>query len=457
VAGGAPVTHEVRTTRHGPVINDLDSRLRGDPRPVALRWTALELPDTTIDAVMGLNLAGDFAAFRSALSKFVAPAQNFVYADVEGHIGYQLPGRIPLRAPGDDGRRPVDGASGQHDWLGFIPYDDLPWQLDPPSGIIVTANNATVDERYPYVIGTNPDPGYRAQRALDLLAAASSSGSITVEAMRAIQVDAMVPRAALVAPSIQAIMPATSDGRAVRDLIRGWDVRCGVDSRGCAAYLAFEQELQRRLFDDDLGPIARDYVGSTESWQAMIAFLSQPNATWWDDATTPRHESAPDVLAASLDATGRQLRETLGHPGRWTWGRLHHVEVAEPTLGTSGIGVLEWYFNAGPIALPGAAGALNNLYYRSSAAYPNPDDPAYRPAGFDRLFRVTNGPSYRLTIDMGDLEGAGIVTSTGQSGNPFDRHYGDLLDEWAGGRTVPLPFSQGSIARAAAATLTLTP
>jgi penicillin amidase len=133
------------------------------------------------------------------------------------------------------------------------------------------------------------------------------------------------------------------------------------------------------------------------------------------------------------------------------------LNAVEPTFGTSRIGPLEWYFNSGPFAVPGAAGALYNNYYRSSAAYPNPDDPAYRPPGIDRLFWVTNGPSYRLTIDLGDLDGARIVSSSGQSGNPFDRHYGDLLPAWANGGTVPLPFSASAIARGAAATLTLTP
>jgi penicillin amidase len=162
-------------------------------------------------------------------------------------------------------------------------------------------------------------------------------------------------------------------------------------------------------------------------------------------------------MAAAVDAAGAHLRAALGDPRRWTWGRLHQLTVAEPTLGTSGIGPLEWYLNLGPISVPGAAGALNNNYYRQTAAYPDPDDPAYRPVGIDRLFRVSNGPSYRLTIDMADLDAAGIVSSSGQSGNPFDRHYGDLVTTWATGRTVPLPFSPSAVARATAATLTLTP
>jgi penicillin amidase len=456
IAGAEPVNLQLRSTGHGPVINDIDSRLRNEDRPIALRWTALAAPDSTLDAIRELNVATDFVSFRTALSKFRAPAQNFVYADVDGHIGYQLPGLIPIRAPGDDGRRPVDGASGAHEWAGYIPFDDLPRQLDPPAGIIVTANNATVDGRYPHIIGTNPDPGYRAQRALELLATARSGG-ITTEEMRAIQLDSEVPRARLVIPHLDRIEPASADGRAILDLARTWDGRCDVDSRGCAAYLVFEQALLRQLFDDDLGPLARDYVGSTESWQALIAFLDAPEAAWWDDAGTVAREGALEILASALDAAGRDLRTTLGDPARWSWGRLHRLNVVEPTLGTSGIGLLEWYFNQGPVPIAGAAGALNNQYYRQTAAYPNPDDADFQPVDIGRLFWVSNGPSFRITVDLADLDGARVVTSTGQAGNPFDRHYGDLVSTWAGGGTVALPFSQGAIDRAAVSTLTLAP
>ena len=114
-------------------------------------------------------------------------------------------------------------------------------------------------------------------------------------------------------------------------------------------------------------------------------------------------------------------------------------------------------FNDGPHAVPGMAGAINNTYYRFTAAYPDPEDPTYRPVGIDHVFDVTNMPSYRLTIDMGDLNGARIVVTTGQAGNPFDRHYNDQVDLWASGRTVALPFTTGAIAVAAVSTLSLSP
>ena len=158
-----------------------------------------------------------------------------------------------------------------------------------------------------------------------------------------------------------------------------------------------------------------------------------------------------------MDEAGSELRAAIGSPDRWSWGRLHTATFREATLGQSGIGPLEWYFDDGPHPVPGTAGAINNTYFRFSSAYPDPNKPDYRPVGIDHVFDVTNLPSYRLTIDMHDLDGARIVITTGQAGNPFDRHYNDQIDLWRSGGTVPLPFTARAIDEAAVSTLTLQP
>ena len=212
------------------------------------------------------------------------------------------------------------------------------------------------------------------------------------------------------------------------------------------------------LFDDELGDLAREYVGGAASWQAMIGLLNEPGSDWWNDlSTTGRKESAPDVIVAALDAAGADLRGAYGDPKDWTWGRVHQATFREQTVGTSGIGPLEWYFNKGPVSVGGAAGAVNNNYYRPDRTYPDPNDPDYEPVGINGLFEVTNLPSYRLLIDLAEPDGALIVQTTGQSGNPFDSHYGDLIDEWAGGRTVPLFFTEQAVEAALAKRLTLVP
>ena len=459
VAGGPDVVLDVRETRHGPILNDVDERLADAP-PMALRWAATAEVDGTLHAVYKFNTASTFEEFREAFRGYGAPAQNFVYADVDGHIGYVLPGRIPIRQdPADHGERPRSGSDGAHEWTGWIPFDDLPSQLDPPSGFIVSANNAAVDAAYPHFIGQEWDPGYRAQRIEQLLAAATADGTgVSVSEQREIQKDDRLGRVDRVLPHLVGVSTSTEDGALVAALILEWQGDSAVDSAACAAYLVFEYHLARALFDDELGGLAADYVGGSTSLEAMLALLDQPSSSWWDDTTTSgTAETADAIVSRALDAAGADLRATLGDPEGWTWGGLHTATFREQTLGSSGIGPLEWYFGKGPYAVPGAAGAVNNTYYRPSRAYPDPDEPGAPAAGLKTIFEVTNLPSYRLRIDLGALDDARIVHTTGQSGNPFDDHYGDLIDEWIAGDGLPLPFSPAAIDDAAVERLRLLP
>jgi penicillin G amidase len=455
VKGGQTEVLEVRSTHHGPVITDVHPQLDDGP-PVALRWTALSEADGALDSVFRLATVGSFEEFRETLRGFGSPAQNFVYADVDGHIGYVLPGAIPIRAGGARGDRPVDGASGEHEWAGTIPFDDLPWQLDPPSGIIVTANNAAVDDAYPHFIADEWDRGDRAARVLAMLAEAEPGG-ITLDEVRTIQNDALLERSARVIPELAGVTPATEDGRLVLARIQEWGGRAGADNLGCAAYMVFELAALQAVFDDDLGDLARDYIGGGSSLDRLTSLLATPDDGWWDDQRTAPKEDAAVVLAAALDEAGRLLRTTLGEPDAWAWGRLHRAAFRESTLGESGIAPIEFLLNHGPIQVDGAAGTIDNTYYDLSRLYPDPFDPDFTPVGVDGAFEVTVLPSYRLAIDMTALDGASIIQTTGQSGHPFDHHYGDLIDDWQAGRWVPLPFSAAAVGDASVATLTLRP
>jgi penicillin amidase len=457
VGGGSPVQFDVRSTVHGVVLSDVDDRLRDGP-VFALRWTTTAEVDLALESFYRINLADDFEEFRAAFEGYGSPSQNFVYADVDGHVGYVLPGLIPVRA-GPDGLRVRDGESGDEEWTGYVPREDLPWQLDPEGGQIITANNAPVDDSYPYWIGGEWDPGHRAARITALLAEAGDK--LTLDRMRDIQTDSHVLRAERIVPRILATspVPQTEDGRLLLARLVEWDHECGVDSSGCAAYMTVEMAVQRAIFDDELGPLARDYVGTPVAWEALINVLSESLSPWWDVAVPgaePVHDPGARV-AGALDSTGAALRAALGDPENWTWGNLHQVTFKESTLGSSGLLPLELYFNAQPRAVPGADGTINNNYWQASRAYPDPDDPTSEGVGMDELFDVAGGPSYRLLVDMSDLNGARIVITTGQSGNAFDRHSIDQIPLWLAGESVALPFSDANVQANAAQTLTLTP
>jgi penicillin amidase len=460
VAGGDDVTFTVRETVHGPILNDADVRLAGQPSLYALRWTALVEPDPVIEGFLGIDRAGSFDDFRNALRRFNAPAQNFVYADVDGHIGYQMPGYVPIRSdPSDHGLRPVPGWDGRHEWVGRVPFDQLPSVEDPPSGRIATANNP-IDGGQVF-LGVEYDRGDRAARILQLLDAAGDR--VTLDTMAAIQGDTLLRRASRLTAGLAdlAPAPATADGRAVLDDITRWSGICDTSSAGCAAYVTFELALERAVFDDDLGPQARDYVGSGYSEDLLAWLVGTPegrNAAWWGNIAAGTRASASAVTAAALDTAGAWLRRDAGDPSGWAWGRIHQVSFREATLGSSGIGPLEWYFDTGSTPVDGAAGAVDNTYYQLGRAYPNPADPEVLVARtLPDLLSVTNGPSLRALYDMGDLDAGRIVTTTGQSGQPFSRHADDWVGPWLRNETVSLPFSDKAVAAAAAATIVLLP
>jgi penicillin amidase len=320
----------------------------------------------------------------------------------------------------------------------------------------VSANNEAVDAKYPFWLGDEWDPGYRAARISQRLS--QVTGKLTADDMRSIQTDTHVGRADTIVPELQslAIAPATADGRVLWGRIVDWDRQCDVNSVGCAAYITTEVALQRAIFDDELGPLARDYVGSTMAWQALISVLHSPTSSWWKNTANADASADPaKVAAAAVDATAAQLRAAFGDPANWTWGKIHTVQFKESTLGSSPL--FGWYFNSAALPVAGADGAIDNTYYQVSRGYLDPNDSSYVPLGIADLYGVTNGPSYRFTVDMSDLDGARIVITTGQSGNPFDTHYGDLVQTWIAGGTVPLPFSPGNVAASAAQTLTLSP
>ena len=469
VAGGDDVTIAVRATVHGPVISDGYPQLKpvsqggdglGQPGYVyALAWTATREVDHTIDAVLGVNRAQNWDEFRAALRDFGAPSQTFLYADIGGNIGVQIPGLIPIRASGD-GEYPAPGEDGSHDWTGYVPFDDLPYAYNPPQGIIVAANNEPVDSSYPYFLGHDWDPGYRAARITELLDAAGSS--ITTDTLRAIQSDVKLTRATPVIDNLSGADPQAADGQALKQTILDWrnDLTCTVDSKGCAAYETFEYRLLRGILDDELGSgdshdnTAWRYIGTEVAHEFLTRLVTQPDSPWWDDSTTLGvRETRDQIMSAALDAAAADLRHGLGDPANWTWGRIHTLTFQEQTLGTSGIGPLEAIFNQGPFSAPGSCTTVDKTCGSTSDEWPQDN----APANLQHLFAATSAPSYRLVVDMSDLDGATILQTTGQSGQPFDAHYGDLIQRWLDNDPLPLPWTKTAVDAAAAQVLTLTP
>ncbi len=438
VAGQSePIVLRVRVTRHGPILNDVMDALKDEP-PMALRWTALQ-PGSILASVLRLNRATNWQQFREALRFWDAPSQNFVYADVDGNIGYQMPGRIPIRAAGD-GRMPAPGWTGEYEWTGEIPFDELPFVFNPPEGVIVTANNAVIDpQRYPHLLGSDWDRGFRARRILQLL---NEKPALSLEDMQRIQNDARSVFADDILPLLDSF---TSDDPQAADLLRRlreWDRVSRRDSSAALIFETFWTQLAHALFDDEVGEaLAGEVIGVlTETRLAVRNALADPAAPWWDDVNTPQQENRAQILTRALQQTARRLGERFGErPEQWQWGNAHTVTFPNQTLGRSGISSIEALFNRGPYPVDGASAAVNNTGGRSES------------------FAVLSGPSVRLVIDLADLRRSVAIHPTGQSGHTFHPHYDDFIPLWLNGAYHPLIWQREDAQQQADGTLLLKP
>ncbi|MFJ2028919.1 penicillin acylase family protein [Streptosporangium sp. NPDC087985] len=449
VAGGDPVKLKVRETMHGPILSDVmgsvkdtlpgvATALQEQADAVALKWTALE-PGRTGDAIFALNTAQDWQQFRTAASKFDVPAQNLIYADTKGNIGYQAPGRIPVRTRGD-GTWPVPGWTGEYSWQSAIPFDELPSAYNPPEGYIVTANNAVIDpERYPHMLTKDWSYGYRSQRILDRLQAELKDGKVDAAAMSRIQQDTHNGFARSLVPKLLDLK-VVGPARNARELLRTWDYSQSAGSSPAAYFNSVWRHLLIETFNDDL-PEGAWPTGGDRWFEVVRLMLDNPTDPFWDDGRTEAKETRDDMLRRAMAMAYDELSAQLGpDPKSWHWGDLHSLTLTNQTFGTSGIAPIEWLFNRGPFPVGGGGDAVNAT-------------------GWDAQWDYTVNwlPSMRMVVDLSDLDRSQWINLTGASGHAFHDNYADQAPLWLDGRTIPMLGREESVKKAARNVLILRP
>lgn len=457
VRGAADVHLTVRSTRHGPILSDVDQELAsvganarapGGQRPatayaVSLEWTALT-PSDTMDAVLEIDRATDWSEFRTAARDFAVPAQNLVYADTAGHIGYQAPGQVPIRRSGNDGLVPSAGWLRRDDWTGrYVPFDALPSELDPAQGFIATANQAVVGPGYPYYLTDDWDYGYRSQRIRDRLEQLTADGGkVSVADLSFLQLDDDSAMAHVLVPYLLDVsLPKGFDSTGQR-LLRGWDFRMDADSAAAAYFavvwrqllgLTFHDELRRSLWPD----------GDSRWFAVMTGLLRDPTSSWWDDRGTDGVvETRDDILRQALLAARVEItkRESLD-PADWTWGRLHRLDLRNATLGESGVAPVERLLDRGGWGVSGSSSVVDASAWDAGSGYD-----------------VVSAPSMRMVVDLSDLDASRWINLTGASGHPMSGHYTDQTELYVRGQTLAWPFSRSAVsAEQDSDTLTLEP
>jgi penicillin G amidase len=407
VHGAPPVSLKIRATRHGPVLSDaLPPGAADEGYVLSLAAPFLAAGDSTPEALWGVDRAADWTGFRTALQSFVAPQQNVVYGDASGTIGFIAPGRIPIRKSGN-GWLPMPGWTGDYDWTGFIPFDELPQASNPASGHFISANNKIVPNRYPYFLSRDWDLPNRAERIGELLAAVSQQSPA---ASAAIQADTLSIAARRLVPMMTRIVPVSGLAREAIERLREWDFRMDPDKVEPLLFTAWLRAFSHAVFLRRLGEAAADYWDLKPE---VVEAVLTAHPEWCGD---PKEKTAncDAMLSAALDAALAELAQAYGPEMlQWQWGRAHVAEFPNPVF--SRIAVLrDWLHIAVPT--PGGADTVNR------------GSPTIRDEAHPYAQRF--GAGLRIVTDLASPADSHMIAVPGQSGNPLSTHFSDLLQRW---------------------------
>lgn len=440
-----PHVEQVVITRHGPLIDRLTAVDAGVP--LALRWQGHQ-PGRLLRAILGINRAQNWQEFDAALADWSVPAQNFVYADVDGNIGYRLAGDIPIRRAGL-GLVPAPGWTDEYEWTGLIPHAELPTVYNPPSGLIVTANNKLTGDDYPYFLGVEHFPGWRARRIEEML---REKRRLNLRDMEQMQLDTTSLYAAALAPILAAHQSSDPYVNIGVNLLRNWSHSMEKES---GAALVFHYTLLHLLdmtFGDKLGPAKRGFLGGTLSPLFLISgfmhraetrlleiLRENEESRWYTDAKTGRQRSRDELIGEALLLSVRRIRKEVNPtPRNWAWGRMHQIRYGHP-MGS--VRILRGFFNRGPFPVSGDGTTPNQTSYAPEL-----------PPGLAQIVA-----SYRQIFDVGDWDAARTITTSGQSGHPLSRNYADQMPMWLEGNYHPMPWSRAAVEKIAERRLHLIP
>jgi len=409
VRDAAPVEHEVRSTRHGPLLSDVEKR--GGHRALAMRWTALD-PSRSTTAFRSMNEATTVNEFTDGLRQMASPTLNVLYASADGTIGYHLAGRVPLRRAGD-GVLPVSGWSGEFDWIRYLEFDELPHVQNPSEGFIASANNRIVGDEYPFVLTRSWSEPYRVQRIGQLV---RDGADFTASAVAKQQTDWLDPHAVRILPQAIRAAERTGDSDTARAL-HAWNGEARPDSRAAAVFYAWFEALRIRVAEDE-------YRGNPIlfSTMALDRILEDGGGSWVDDIRTPNVESLDEQSAAAM-------RSAIQSVGMKKWGELLSTSIPH-RLGSSRVLQALLGINIGPYSNGGSNHTLNVAGYDGK---------------IEGAVLSTFGASQRSVVDMADPDatGGGFVLQTGQSGISFSAHYRDQTPAWLRGELIPIPLDAG--------------
>ncbi|MDZ7268763.1 MAG: penicillin acylase family protein [candidate division KSB1 bacterium] len=439
----------VRATPRGPLVSEILSVVRFDTLALAIRWSGFENSDE-LRTILGFNRARSWSEFQAAARHFAAPCQNVVYADTAGNIGYWACGAVPIRRDGR-GYLPYRGWEKAGDWIGTIPFEQMPHAFNPPQHFLATANNRMQDRNYPYYLSVGWEPSSRIERITELL---EQHAQVDTAVFADMQQDQFSKHAQYVLPRLLALLADTAAGDSGGGfdaaptgleqnallLLREWDYVERVESVAAAIFNVWSLEFLRATLRDELGDsLFQSYTQwSNLAVRSLEHFVSHPASPWFDDRRTERRETAREIARQSLHTALAFLEKHFGGIiGDWEWGRLHQLTLAH-VFGQRR--PLDYLFNVGPIPIGGSANTISKAEYHLSKPY-----------------AAVIGPSVRMIVDMAAPQVRLQVLPGGASGQPRSPHYQDQVKLWQQGRYKRILLDRTRLAQECRNVLVLQP
>lgn len=437
VAWGDPVTMRVRETRHGPVIDDFIRRTEGmtpQGHVLALQATALDGADTSAEGFGRLGMAQNWEDFLNAARRIGSPMQNMVYADTSGNIGLISPAKVPIRRKGD-GSMPVPGWTGEYDWAGFVPFDQLPRVYNPPAGLIVNANARLVPDDYRHFISKDWAEPYRQRRADQLLREVERH---PVYGMIVMQADNLSLDVNDILPFLLRAAPRNARAARAYELLGRWNRFMLASRPEPLIYSAWITELQRGLLADELGAPLFDALASPNVPLMVRILRDKPG--WCDDGGTVQTETCDDAVALALERALDWISRRNGPDmSKWQWGNEHLAVHRHPLFDR--IPLLGNFASVRFIA-DGGSQTLNRA------------SPSYRG---NRPFDAVHGAGYRGIYDFSDLENSRFAMPLGQSGNMLSPWARNFVEDWQSLSYIGIGGTRAETARTAIGTINLAP
>ena len=421
----------VRATRHGPVISDsgIAQGLTGaTDKPgyaLAMRWTALDPDPGTLEAGLAFSRATSVAEFMAVSAGYIAPMQNMVVADREGHIGMVSAGRVPVRKPENDlkGQVPAPGWDARYDWAGFVDPTQTPRETDPPRGWIATANQRIHGPEYRHYLTSEWAVPYRMQRIEQLLAAKPKH---TLDSLRDIQADVLSLGTVRLLPFIRKAHASHPLAAAAQRELADFDGRMAAERAAPLIFWAWARQLTLGVFADELGqPLLDRTLGGRSFRDALEGVLERDDGFWCDNKTTPASETCTQQIDAAFTHALDELQAVHGSDvSAWQWGSAHQAR-SEHRPFSRVKALAPWFELRTPVGGDTYTVNVSRVAMRPDAAT-------------GELYLDEHGPSMRGLYDLGDPAKSRVMHSSGQSGNLFSPHYGSFVKRWAGVQYVPL-------------------